>query len=297
MRRGIASSSPEATTDPASAWQCGRTTSWRAVTIADLVIQGPDAIGTVGLNGRSSYGVHVRSAEVNFERVQIVAGAGAKGAVGPNGADAVLVDSQSYMNGGTGGDGREYDTVCDVSGFGAGGTVGTNTCTQSPSARLMNGGTGGNGGPMDTDCGFTGSCAAFGNCSARAGNNGAAAAYRSGTAGAPGVGGSGLDACGPTTSGGPGLLVNGAAGLRATGGFTSGGYWYARAGSAGGVGENGGGGGGGGGAGGCVVDVLRTDAYGGGGVGGGAAGGCGARGGGSGGGGGGGSFGVFVESG
>ncbi len=260
------------------------------VTIADVILRGPMASGTVAGNGRSSYAVHVQAATVRLERVRIEAGNGADGAAGSAGTDAVIVDRQPYMDGARGGDGREYDTVCDTSGQGAGGARGTNSCAMSPSGRGMNGGGGGAGGTMDTSCGFSGSCAVSGNCNARAGAGGANADSVSGVNGTGGAGGSGLDQCGPTGSGNPGFTANGAGGTRVNGGAIAAGYWYGRAGNGGGTGENGGGGGGGGGAGGCD---NGTDSYGGGG-GGGGAGGCAARGGGGGGGGGGGAFGVFV---
>lgn len=263
------------------------------VTMGDLIIQAPAAIGVVAGDGRSSYAVHVDAATLRLERVRVIGGNGADGATGSAGLDALQVDAQTYMNGARGGDGREYNTVCDTSGRGAGGAAGTNTCTMSPSSRATSGGGGGAGGIMDTSCGPIGICTTGGNCDARPGDNGAAAAYRNGSFGAPGLGGSGLEVCGPTTSGGPGEIVNGVRGTRRTGGALVNGYWYGRGGIAGGTGENGGGGGGGGGAGGCDIG---TDSYGAGG-GGGGAGGCAARGGGGGGGGGGASIGVFAVGG
>ncbi len=266
------------------------------VTIADLILVGPQAVGTVGGDGRSSYVIHANAALLRLERLRIVAGNGADGAGGAIGTDAVLVDAQSYMNASGGGDGRQYFNVCDISGRGAGGGRGTNTCTQSPSTRDMDGGAGGAGGEMDTDCGITGACGAFGNCDAQAGDNGADGDFRSGVNGEKGYGGpAGTSACNASSdpSGNGGLVANGAGGTRATliGGVSAG-YWYAGTGGGGGTGQNGSGGGGGGGAGGCD-NGSGTDAYGAGG-GGGGAGGCAARGGGGGGGGGGGAFGIFA---
>lgn len=255
-------------------------------TLGDLVIKGPNAVGTSGTSGRdgrSSYALHISGAQVNLERVQIVAGNGANGAAGPAGQDAAIVDRQSYMDGKTGGAGDEYAT-CNSSSKGAGGAAGTNTCSASPSARAMNGGGGGDGGTMDTSCPFS--------LTARAGSNGSPAAFTFGTFGTAGAGGSGGDSCGSTTGGKPGYVENGVAGGGSNGGYLTGGYWYARTGGDGSTGQNGGGGGGGGGAGGCD---KGTDSYGAGG-GGGGAGGCAARGGGGGGGGGGGSFGIFAVS-
>jgi hypothetical protein len=261
------------------------------VTMGDLIIQGPNATGTggnSGLDGRSSYGVHAKAATLNLVRVQIQAGNGAPGGTGASGADAVIVDAQSYMVGGQGGNGDEFNTACDSSSRGSGGGGASNTCTSSPSTRSMNGGPGGPGGTMDTDCGLFSL-----DLTARAGSNGQNANFVTGTFGRGGSGGSGGDACGPTTPGNPGVVINGSGGTAGAGGYLVGsGYWYAHAGNGGGTGENGSGGGGGGGAGGCDVG---TDSYGAGG-GGGGAGGCAARGGGGGGGGGGGSFGVFAVS-
>ncbi len=264
------------------------------VTIADMILVGPAASGTVGGNGRSSYVVHADSALLRLERVRLVAGNGADGAAGSQGQDALIVDAQAYMNGTAGGDGREYNTVCDTSGRGGGGGRGTNTCSNSPSTRDMDGGSGGAGGQMDTDCGWCGSCGVCGNCDARAGANGNDADFRSGVNGEKGYGGpAGTGACNASSdpSGNGGLLVNGPGGTRTTTvGTLASGYWYAGTGGSGGTGENGGGGGGGGGAGGCDEG---TDAYGAGG-GGGGAGGCAGRTAGGGGGGGGGSFGVLA---
>jgi hypothetical protein len=259
-----------------------------APTLADLVIQAPNAQGTggsTGRDGKSSYAIHVNAGKLNLQRVQILGGNGAAGTAGPAGQDAVTVDRQSYMDGTIGGDGREYNTTCDSSGRGGGGTAGTNTCTNSPSSRATNGGGGGAGGQMDTNCGVFSL-----DYNARAGGNGGDAAFVVGTFGTAGAGGSGTDVCGPTTDGKPGFVANGTAGTGASGGYLSSGYWYGRSGANGGTGQNGSGGGGGGGSGGCD---QGTDAYGAGG-GGGGAGGCAARGGGSGGGGGGSSIGIFA---
>jgi FlgD Ig-like domain len=255
------------------------------VRLAQMILKGPDAVGTVGTQGRSSYVVHVDASSVTLEDVQLDAGNGAPGATGTTGLDAVIVDAVAAMNGGAGGDGDEYTTTCNSSSRGAAGTAGVNSCSQSPSGRNMNGGSGGPGGTMDTDCNLFSM-----DYTARPGGNGTGAGYTIGSYGLGGLGGSGADLCGPTTSGTDGLVVNGVAGAAISGGTIVNGYWYGRAGLAGGTGENGSGGGGGGGGGGCD---QGTDAYGAGG-GGGGAGGCAARGGGGGGGGGGGSFGVMA---
>src|SRR5262249_30434727 len=94
------------------------------VTIGDLVLQGPAAQGTggaSGLDGRSSYVLHTKNAQVNLARVQIVAGGGAPGATGSAGVDAPIVETQTSMIGGTGGDGRQHFQFCEDTTAGAGG--------------------------------------------------------------------------------------------------------------------------------------------------------------------------------
>ena len=261
------------------------------VTMADLVLQGPTAQGlggASGLDGRSSYVVHARASMLTLSRVQIVAGTGATGGNGSAGADAVLVDAQSFMTGGTGGNGDQFITACNSGSRGPGGGAAGNSCSSSPSARSMDGGGGGRGGTMDTSCSLLSP-----DFNARPGDNGGDAVFITGGFGVHGNGGSGGGTCGPTTSGGPGFVANGGAGGAVGGGYlggTSSLYWYARQGGSGTTGENGSGGGGGGGGGGCD---NGTDAYGAGG-GGGGAGGCAARSGGGGGGGGGGAFGIVA---
>ncbi|HUQ03802.1 MAG TPA: hypothetical protein VM261_14995, partial [Kofleriaceae bacterium] len=266
------------------------------VTLADMILVGPTASGTVNGDGKSSYVIHVASSLLRLERVRLVGGNGADGSTGSIGDDAVIVDAQAYMNGGGGGNGDRYFDFCDTTSHGAGGGRGTNSCSQSPSTRDMDGGAGGAGGEMDTSCGWADACDVSGNCDETAGDNGVDADYRSGVNGEKGYGGpAGTGACNASSDpdGNQGLVVNGSAGARdANVGTTVNGYWYANNGGSGGTGQNGGGGGGGGGAGGCG-NGGDTDSYGPGG-GGGGAGGCAARGGGGGGGGGGGSFGIFA---
>ena len=261
------------------------------VTMADLVLQGPTAQGiggASGRDGRSSYVVHAKAAMVTLSRVQIVAGTGASGGTGVAGADAVIPDAQSFMFGGTGGNGDEFTTTCNSSSRGGSGPAASNSCAQSPSSRAMNGGIGGQGGTMDTSCSVLSS-----DFNARPGSNGADAALTIGSNGFAGLGGSGGDLCGPTSDGIVGRVANGGAGGGGANGYLGGVnsyYWYANSGGSGGTGENGTGGGGGGGGGGCDIG---TDAYGAGG-GGGGAGGCAARAGGGSGGGGGGAFGIVA---
>lgn len=258
-------------------------------TIDNMVLQGPAAqgiAGSSGRDGRSSYVVHIKAANVTLSHVQVQAGAGAPGGSGTSGTDAAAVVAASFMTGGTGGNGDQFTTVCNSSSRGGAGAGATNSC---PSGTNPNGGNGGQGGTMDTDCGVFSS-----DFNARGGDNGINAAITSGAFGVHGNGGSGGGSCGPTTNGHPGFTTNGgaggAAGLTGYLGGASSMYWYAYNGGTGSTGNNGTGGGGGGGGGGCDGG---TDAYGAGG-GGGGAGGCAARGGGAGGGGGGGAFGIFA---
>ena len=235
------------------------------VTIADLIIQAPDAQGiggNSGLDGHSSYGVHAQAAQLTLARVEIKAGAGAPGGTGTAGTDAVIVDPTAGMVGGKGGDGAQYSTACDDSSHGAGGASASNACSASPSSRAMNGGAGGAGGTMDSDCSIFSL-----DLNARPGSSGTNASFVFGSAGTAGAGGSGGNSCGISGNGNPGIDANGGGGLgSATGGYVIGnGYWYAHNGGNGSTGENGSGGGGGGGAGGCD---NGTDSYGGGGGGG-----------------------------
>jgi len=260
-----------------------------ATTLADVVIEGPTAVGADASGGRSSYAIHVASANLNLERVTILGGNGAVGATGTTGLPAVNVGWTSSMDGNPGGASDEYTTSCDIDSHGAGGARGTNSCA----GRDPDGGRGGDGGTMDNACTCAfGVCACIEEqCDATAGDGGNNADYWYGTLGIGGGGGSGGGSCGAAGVGQPGRIQNGTAGVAASGGgFLDTEYWYARHGGDGGVGENGGGGGGGGGSGGCDDGI---DSYGAGG-GGGGAGGCAANSGGGGGSGGGGSFGIFA---
>jgi hypothetical protein len=263
-----------------------------ATTVADLVLVGPTATGTIADgSGHSSYVVHLNSSTgLVLERVTIQAGAGAAGTSGAAGQDAASVNASAGMNGLAGGAADEFTTECNDSSRGGGGAAGTNACGGGLSA---NGGGGGAGGTMDTDC--SSSWPWNWNLTARVGSQGGHAAQNAngsyGWGGASGF--AGLDPpcmSGAGGTGNAGRVQNGAAGSAGSGAYLVGVYWYARAGTPGGLGQNGGGGGGGGGSGGSD---CGTDSYGAGG-GGGGAGGCAAVGAGGGGGGGGGSFGVFA---
>jgi hypothetical protein len=259
-------------------------------TIADLTLVGPDVEGIdASGRGKSTYTViaeDIAAGILTLARNNIVAGDASDGADGTAGEDASLVTATASMEGGDGGNGAEFDTACNNSSKGAGGSAGTNGVPDGSSA---NAGAGGAGGTMDTDC----SCCSF-NFDARAGQAGSDAAAK--TVPHFGIGGTlgpaGLLTC--VTGGGdgkPGLITNGSAAPAISGGALVSGLWFtARDGTAGGAGDNGGGGGGGGGAGGCDDG---TDSYGAGG-GGGGAGGMRARSGGGGGRGGGSSFGIYL---
>lgn len=255
------------------------------VTIADLQINGPDAIGAVGASARGSYAVHVDSAELNLERVTIIAGNGANGAPGANGQNAPNVTRTTSMNGQSGGAAaQQFD--CDTSTAGEGGGGGTNNCTGGTVATTAGGG--GKGGPIDTCC-----CWDL-DLSAQDGKPGSSATYSPGTVGDGGAGGPGLDGNCSNGYGRPGrdgLVTNGTGGMGgAPGGSLLSSYWFGSPGTAGGIGDHGSGGGGGGGSGGCDIG---TDSHGAGG-GGGGAGGCRAQAGGGGGHAGGASIAVFA---
>ncbi len=256
-------------------------------TLADLVIDAPDAVGQQLNGGRSSYGVHAQNAaNLTLLRLTIYAGNGADGPNGTNGAAAAGGTAVAAgMPGQSGGGAVESEFLCEVSSHGGGGARGNNACVGGLNA---NGGNGGNGGEMDTSCDLFGFCS---NCTATAGDTGANAAQVSaGMYGAGGSGGAGASACAVGQSGLSGRVQNGLAGSGGLGSSLTAGSWYARGGDTGMAGAHGGGGGGGGGSGGCDLGI---DSYGAGG-GGGGAGGCAAVSGGGGGGGGGGSFGSFA---
>ncbi|HEX4420786.1 MAG TPA: hypothetical protein VH165_22880 [Kofleriaceae bacterium] len=256
------------------------------VTLGDLVLHGPDALGaggSSGRDGRSSYVVHAWASTLTLARVQLVAGSGAGGGAGPAGGDAPVTTVQLNMFGGTGGAGQESTSGCNSTSHGSGGSGGTNVCSGGPSSRLSGGGTGGDGGTKDTSCGIPPTL------TATAGKRGVDAAFASAPFGSGGNGGAGANTCGGGITGGGGFILDGGGGGGGSAGYLTGtntAYWYAHGGGGGTTGENGSGGGGGGGGGGCDNGV---DAFGGGG-GGGGAGGCAALGAGAGGGGGGGSF-------
>ena len=126
-------------------------TAGATTTLTDLILQGPNASGTVNGNGRSSCVVRASGASLVLQHCLLQAGAGAPGAAGSAGLDATSLVRPATA--GTGGNGDEFTTTCNATTRGIGGVAGTNTCTSSPSSRAMNGGTGGAGGPMDTDCG------------------------------------------------------------------------------------------------------------------------------------------------
>jgi hypothetical protein len=263
-----------------------------STTLADLVIAGPDAIGSSIAGARSSYAIHVDSAILDLQRVTVVGGNGASGNSGTLGLPTSSASSNATMTGKTGGNASEGATSCNASSHGSGGNAGTNSCGGS---RNPNGGSGGNGGEKDTDCDCIFGACVCGPCAATSGDPGGNASHTFGSLGTGGGGGSGGDSCGvPSPPGQDGRISNGSAGLGGgSGGFLSDSrYWYARSGSPGGVGQNGGGGGGGGGSGGCDLGI---DSFGAGG-GGGGSGGCAASSAGGGGQGGGGSFGVFVTN-
>ncbi len=236
--------------------------------LSDLVIQGPNAVGSYSGSGsaRASYAVVVRNtAGLELDHVRIFAGSGAPGSAGLPGTSASQVAAQSGTAGGSAG---APVSVCDVTSRGAGGLAGTNVSCVS----LTKGGVGGRGGTMDTDCGSFGACTIGGNCTATPGASGGAGDQATGAFGGGGSGGSGGGTCSTPTNGEPGVVVNGTggAGGLASGSHVFGNFLATDNGGNGVIGADGGGGGGGGGSGGCDTG---TDSYGAGG-GGGGAGGC-----------------------
>jgi len=245
-------------------------------TLADLVLEAPDALGNVGGVARSSYGARVNaSSGLLLERVTIIGGAGANGTAGTNGTSA---SPPTAPSGGFGGSGYTNGALACSTSRASGGSGASN----SPAG---NGGGGGLGGAADTSCGI------IPNFNATGGNSGS-----SGGSGGSGGGffGSGSGDCGTGGSGGDG--VNGADGAGGGGapatGSVSAGLWVPTQGPTGSLGGYGGGGGGGGGAGGC--DAGGGDDCGGPGGGGGGAGGLRASAGGGAGRSGGWSFGLFA---
>ena len=113
------------------------------VFIADLVIFGPDASGTDGGTGRSTYAVHVsESPQLVLDNIRITGGTASNGTDGADGSSAI---QDSASDGSPGGDAEELTGgVCNDSfqpGGAGGGTGG------------RKGGDGGNGGKADTNCG------------------------------------------------------------------------------------------------------------------------------------------------
>ena len=249
------------------------------VHFADLVIDAPDAIGTVSNAGKSSYGVHAIDSTVVLERVKLEGGRGADGIAGSSGSSASAI---AAAGGSPGGSSQSYASSCNTSRVGGGGGASNGTCGGRTA-----GGAGGSGGTMDTSCGWTGFCS---NCNAQSGLWGASAPTEPGY----GYAGFGGGTCGGGVgNGGSGLVTNGVGGGGGAGeGFLLFDFWLGTGGATASGGLDGTGGGGGGGSGGCDNGTDDTGAGGGGG----GAGGC-AGSGGAGGGAGGGSFPVFAING
>ena len=184
--------------------------------------------------------MHAVSAKLLLKDVVIETGAGAPGAVGRSGEDAVNTAAVDAMNGKAGGNGTNtgMGSGCNVT-TSPGGPAGINSCSSSPSNIDMNGGKGGIGRPRDKTCGTTL------DDTAQPGSKGDNATSVVGTSGLGGDGGTGSTACGLTKPGNAGAIRNGAAGTKAEASLAfAGDFLYARPGGAGGTGQNGGGGGG-----------------------------------------------------
>ncbi len=239
------------------------------VTLSNLVVEAPDAMGTTGGNGLSSYGVYgLNSTVVMLEDVRIECGDGAHGEDGADGASASQTAANSGQNGQAGGSILGVCSTFESNGGARG--IG-----------VSNGGSGGRGGAQDTDCSFP-----FDNDA----TNGLSGVNGEGSGGGFGAGGAGGGECNTGGDGQDGRVTDGNGGGGGVDGSLVGNVWRSTNGTPGTLGQDGSGGGGGGGGGGCDTG---TDTHGGGG-GGGGAGGRRAITAGNGGNGGGGSFGVFA---
>lgn len=218
--------------------------------ISDFEIFAPDAT----IPGKSSYGLHIaNSTGLKFQRVTVHGGAGANGLAGFNGTDATVFAS----NGGNGGSSDEYNTPCDDSNAGTGGSGAVTTGNPSTA-----GGNGGRGGHMDSDC------SGFPDLNATGGINGSNAATS--VVNSFGYRGAGGGTCNNGGNGNDGQTIHGSGGTGATQSANIVGLFFdATLGGNGVLGANGTGGGGGGGSGGCD---SGTDSYGAGGGGGGSGG-------------------------
>ncbi|MDP3910327.1 MAG: putative metal-binding motif-containing protein, partial [Gemmatimonadales bacterium] len=216
--------------------------------VADLTLSGADAASRFGGGqGKSSYVIVARSIPagvLTIARNVIVARNGLSGALGANGPNAATLSGVG-LAGGAGGAADEFTTACNNTSRGLGGAAGAIGGTGGTVSTVP--GAGGNGGTMDTDCNPFAL-----NTTARPGANGLQAAQLGlvPSRGHGGVGGTGGDLCGLPQDGEPGTITNGAAGTGGgAGGRIIGGFWAARDGGDGALGDNGGGGGGGGGSG------------------------------------------------
>ncbi len=247
-----------------------------SATLSKLVIQGPDAMGTRGTSGLSSYAVYVvEDADIILQDVRIESGDGAPGEDGEDGIDAPASPAPAGLQG-TGG---QNSAMCSSSTtiFGPAGAINGADANTS-------GGRGGAAGRPDTDCGafpFPDTSPTNGS----PGNNGAQSTGPFGDGGAPGLG--------PCASGGNGtmgLTTDGTPGQGGADGGDVAGGWFSDRGLDGTTGLSGGGGGGGGGSAGCDTGGNFFGGTGGSG----GAGGFAAPDAGEGGQGGGGSFGVYL---
>jgi len=242
------------------------------VTLSNLVIEAPDAMGSMDGAGLSTYGIIARGTSVlMLEDVLIEAGEGADGQGGGDGSGAIQTRADNGTSGSPGGQDATCNTTRASGGLGGVGTMGNS------------GAPGGRGGQQDADCGFPP------DLDATPGQNGASASGASGPFGGGGAGGA---PCNDGAPGEPGRTTHGSGGPGGAGGMTIGLAWRTSPGSPGTLGQHGLGGGGGGGGGGCDIGI---DSRGGGG-GGGGAGGVRAPVAGEGGEGGGASFGIYAEN-
>lgn len=208
-----------------------------SATLSNLVIEGPDAMGTRGSSGLSSYAVYVvEDADIILQDVRIESGDGAPGEDGADGEDAPATPAPAGLSG-TGG---QNSAMCSSSTT----ILGPVGAINGGDANTR-GGAGGVAGRPDTDC----NAFPFPNTTPTNGAPGSAGAQSTGPfgdGGAPGLG--------PCASGGNGTMGLTTDGMPGQGGVDGGdvaGGWFSDRGLDGTTGLAGGGGGGGGGSAGC----------------------------------------------
>jgi len=246
-----------------------------SVSLTNLVIEGPEAMGTRGASGLSSYAVYVvEDADVILQDVRVEAGDGAPGEDAEHGIDAPKNPAPS----GSQGIGGQNSSMCNSSTVILGQPGPINSGDMN-----TRGGAGGTAGRPDTNCSLI-----ITDREPTPGFPGSPGAQATGPFGAGGD--RGTFPCDSGGNGGMGRTTDGAPGPGGAEGNDVAGAWFTDPGSPGTLGLVGGGGGGGGGSAGCDNGGNFFGATGGSG----GAGGFAAPNAGEGGQGGGGSFGVYL---